>query len=98
MYSQLSDAEIERLAKLAEECAEVIQVVGKILVHGWNSFHPRDPEAVTNRAHLEEEIGNVTHMVNFMSSRGDISMDKVYASENEKRETIGKWLHHQEWL
>ena len=36
----LGAAELERLAFLAEECAEAIQVVAKIVRHGWES---RDP-------------------------------------------------------
>jgi NTP pyrophosphatase (non-canonical NTP hydrolase) len=100
MYSQLSDAEIERLAKLAEECGEVVQVIGKILIHGWDSYHPRDPEKITNRAHLEEEIGNIGCIVALMSdeTRGDLSFANIEKSAIEKRQTIGKYLHHQEGL
>ena len=34
-FNQLTPAETERLAILAEECGEVIQAVGKILRHGY---------------------------------------------------------------
>ena len=98
MYSNLSDAEIERLAKLAEECAEVIQVVGKILVHGWENTHPRNPEQGTNRDHLEEELGNVANVVEMMVTAKDVSVAKIDDAAEEKRATIGKYLHHQEGL
>jgi hypothetical protein len=37
-FNQLTDAEAERLALLAEECGEVVQVIGKILRHGYESY------------------------------------------------------------
>ena len=33
----LSAAEVERLAKLTEECGEISQMVGKTLVHGFEN-------------------------------------------------------------
>jgi NTP pyrophosphatase (non-canonical NTP hydrolase) len=97
-YAQLSPAELERLAKLAEECAEVIQVVGKIMVHGYASGHPNRPEQGNNRQHLEEELGHVEYLTQLMCSRGDVNADKIWESHQEKSETIGKYLHHQEGL
>ncbi len=41
-FNRLTPAEAERLAMLAEEAAEVIQIVGKILRHGYASYHPDD--------------------------------------------------------
>lgn len=35
--NNLTDVEIERLGLLAEECGEVLQLVGKILQHGYES-------------------------------------------------------------
>lgn len=54
-FNKLTPAEAERLAMLAEECGEVIQVIGKILRHGYDSFHPADP-SVTNRDLLGREL------------------------------------------
>lgn len=42
--NNLSDAELERLAYLAEECGEVQQIIGKIIRHGYESYSPNDPE------------------------------------------------------
>ena len=42
-FNKLTPAEDERLAMLAEECAEVIQIVSKIQRHGYDSWHPDDP-------------------------------------------------------
>lgn len=54
-FNKLSPAQAERLAMLAEECGEVIQVIGKILRHGYDSYHPADP-TVTNRVLLGREL------------------------------------------
>lgn len=56
-FNNLTPAQAERLAILAEECAEVIQIVGKILRHGMESFHPVTLES--NRAALLREITDV---------------------------------------
>lgn len=39
-FNQLSHAEIERLAKLNDEISEVGQEISKILIHGYESWHP----------------------------------------------------------
>jgi len=54
-FNRLTPAEAERLAMLAEECGEVIQVIGKILRHGYDSYHPADP-STTNRQLLGREL------------------------------------------
>lgn len=41
-FNGLTPAEAERLAMLSEECGEVIQIIGKILRHGYDSYHPDD--------------------------------------------------------
>jgi hypothetical protein len=97
MYSQLSDAELERLAILAEECAEVIQVIGKILRHGYESDnHGKLPQ--TNRQHLEEEIGNVRCIIEKMVTANDLREWRIEVERLHKEATIGKYLHHQEGL
>lgn len=66
-FNKLTPAETERLAILAEECGETIQVIGKILRHGYESFHPKD-YATTNRTLLENELVKLpiyTHHQNF---------------------------------
>jgi NTP pyrophosphatase (non-canonical NTP hydrolase) len=60
-FNGLSPAEAERLAMLAEECGEVIQVIGKILRHGYDSYHPdqahKPPQyRCTNRQALGHEL------------------------------------------
>ncbi|MGR3524882.1 MAG: hypothetical protein ACU0CT_02645 [Paracoccaceae bacterium] len=64
-FNNLTPAEAERLAMLAEECAEVIQVVGKILRHGYDSYHPANP-AVSNRDLLAKEATEVVVILSEM--------------------------------
>jgi hypothetical protein len=63
--NQLTAAEAERLAMLAEECAEVIQVIGKILRHGYDSYHP-DNSTVSNRDLLAKEATQVVAILTEM--------------------------------
>ena len=55
--NDLTPAEVERLALLAEEAAEVIQVVGKIIRHGYESTHPNGGK--NNRELLEHELSDL---------------------------------------
>ncbi|MEO1208414.1 MAG: hypothetical protein AAFX78_02630 [Cyanobacteria bacterium J06638_20] len=101
-HSDLTPAEVERLSMLAEECGEVVQAVGKILRHGFESYHPDDlfkgrptPDAVSNRGRLQLELADVLAMCGHMENDGDvqISTDDIENAMIRK----GKYAHHQEW-
>lgn len=53
-FNKLSPDSSERIAMLMEEAGEVIQICGKILRHGLDSFHPATSER--NDALLQKEI------------------------------------------
>jgi hypothetical protein len=91
----LTPAEVERLAFLAEECGEVVQMVGKILRHGYASYHPRDVAKTTNRRLLTNEIGNIGVAVDLMLDAGDILLSNIEEDMEIKKTTVGKYLHHQ---
>lgn len=95
-FNKLSAAQIERLAKLTEECGEVSQMVGKTLVHGWDSFHPRDPVQTSNRTLLEHEVGGLQAVIDVMIAAGDLNPDVIEAAKQEKLDGIWKYLHEQE--
>lgn len=90
----LSEAEAERLAMLAEECAEVIQIVGKILRHGYESFHPNNP-SVTNRELLDDELGDVRAIAKRMIAEGDIEGDFDLSDSNAVWKRKLSYTHHQ---
>lgn len=90
----LTPAEIERLAILAEECGEVVQAVGKVLRFGWESSSPYG-SGRPNRSSLEHEIGNVRAIVNLMLDADDLSLSAVQSWQGQKRKRLPKWTLHQ---
>lgn len=93
-FNQLTPAEAERLAILSEECAEVIQIIGKILRHGYESTHPKG--GPTNRDHLELELGDVLCIGRMMSRNGDVEEESIEEHASEKLSRLFKYAHHQE--
>lgn len=63
--NNLTEAQIERIAKLAEEAAEVVQACTKILRFGFVSAHPACPDT-NNRERLAEELGDLRAAVAVM--------------------------------
>lgn len=91
----LGDAELERLALLGEECAEVGKMVGKITRHGYASRNPTINDGPTNREALEREIGDVLHAIDLMAHCGDISMLRV-RSDTARNRRKARYLHYQD--
>lgn len=92
-FNGLTPAEAERLAMLAEEAAEVIQIVGKILRHGYASYHPDNP-SLTNRVLLMNELADFNAVQLLMENSGD-----VFRIGDEIDRILGRKLtytHHQE--
>lgn len=99
--NNLTQAELERLAILAEEMGEALQIIGKIVRHGYESYNPTlvqnqmDGVAkLTNRDMLEKELGDVSAAINLMNLGGDIERDAIQAHSISKMRNINKWLHH----
>ena len=88
----LTDAQRERLACLAEEAAEIVQAVGKILRHGYDS---RYHDGTTNTAALEREIGDLTYVVDCMSLAGDVDAGAIDAAREAKVPRFRKYTHYQ---
>lgn len=91
----LSPAQAERLALLAEELAEAIQVVGKVLRHGYDSRNPLDRNSATNRTLLEVEIGHVLAAIQLAADANDIQRGWIGQEQDAKLRTVRRWLHHQ---
>ncbi len=96
-FNCLTPAEDERLALLLEECGEVIQIIGKIQRHGYESVNPTVPnsEKQTNRSMLEEELGHVRHAIARLVSAEDVQESDIGHFEEEKAAKVERWLHHQ---
>lgn len=97
-FNKLSEAEAERLAVLAEECAEVAQAAMKILRHGYESVDPTIPpqNQETNRTALERELADVFHHVNHMSARGDILITQIQQRVSVGKPGRARYMHHQD--
>lgn len=93
-FNELTNTESERLALLAEECAEVISIVGKILRHGYESTHP-DDTTTTNRSLLEDELGDVHAAVQMMTEANDVTQININSRKVSKLQKVKKYLHHQ---
>ena len=92
-FNQLTPKENEALALLMEECAEVIQIIGKIQRHGLESCHPENL-SITNRDLLEREIGHVLCAEEILR-KCDVTRERdVQDSYVRKCESVGKYLHH----
>lgn len=92
----LTEAEIERLAMLAEEAGEIVQIVGKILRHGYDSRHPDDLSGPDNREMLERELGDLAAVQELMSRDKDVSLLQIDDMRRRKLGRIYNYTHHQE--
>jgi NTP pyrophosphatase (non-canonical NTP hydrolase) len=90
-FNKLSPAEVERLVILSEECGEVIQAIGKVLRHGWNSIYDN---GTTNRAQLEIELADIKLWSNYLQQLGDVDATEIHLYLQEKRERVNSYLHH----
>jgi len=93
-YRALSPASSERLYLLMEEMAESIQVIGKILRHGYKSYHPDNPHE-DNRELLEKELGHVMCAQQMLHDSVEINLDRISRHAAEKQLMVGQYLHHQ---
>ncbi len=93
-FNQLSPAQVERLALLAEEMGEAIQAIGKVLRHGLDNYHPHG--GPLNRTRLEFEMGDVLQALDMLVDAGDLSMPVILEHQAEKKAKVSKHLHHQE--
>ena len=94
-FNKLTPAEAERLAMLAEECGEVIQVIGKIMRHGYDSYHPADP-TTTNRALLGRELTDLYAVASSLC-RDRVPEGSLFDQDQAWVRKL-RYAHHQEEL
>jgi NTP pyrophosphatase (non-canonical NTP hydrolase) len=90
------EAQRERLTMLAEEAAEVIQAVTKILRHGWGSNHPEnsDPNR-NNTTDLTKELADMVAVNALMAAAEDIDHSRMSDDILNKLTSIRRYGHHQ---
>jgi hypothetical protein len=91
MSLSLDQAEIERLALVNEECAEVMHIISKILRFGFYSRHPSG--GPTNKELLEGELGDLQARINLMIDAGDIDTANINSHCMVKMESKQYLLH-----
>ncbi len=91
--NNLSPAEAERLAWIVEECGEILQAIGKIVRHGYESGRPQG--MTSNRQDLEREIGNLLAALLLAEICGDVSSVTIELARDAKFATVGPFLHFQ---
>jgi NTP pyrophosphatase (non-canonical NTP hydrolase) len=85
----MNSKEKEVMDILQEECAEVIQAVSKVSRFGIDNYKPGKP--LTNREHLEEELGDLLAMVDIMKEMNIISWSNLEVAKLAKIEKLKKW-------
>jgi NTP pyrophosphatase (non-canonical NTP hydrolase) len=74
---------------LQEEAAEVIQAVSKIRRFGIDNSKPGTE--YTNRAHLEEELGDMLAMIDILMINDVVSWGNLHKAKRAKIEKLKKW-------
>lgn len=85
----------ELLAVLAEECAEVVQIVCKIQRHGLNGAHPSVPH-ISNAELLQQELGDVSAAVVLLERVKVVDRQAIRTCASSKLRRIQPYLHHYE--
>ena len=84
---QINEVNREILLITQEECAEVTQAISKVFRFGMDDEH----NGVSNREHLEEEIGDLMCMIDLLIDSGMVSESAVMAAKNEKLNKLMQW-------
>lgn len=96
-WRELEAAKHEALVVLAEECAEVVKAVTKLLRHGSQACDPTAPQRGTNLDMLRKELGDVIGAIRLCETQG-ISLgwhDKTINNRAaEKLRRMRPYLHH----
>lgn len=92
--NKLLPAQAEMLAVLAEECAEVQQVVMKILRRGYDSYNPFDESKTTNYDLLNKEVGDLVWVIKKLADNCGLNIKAVKESAKSKENRAEKYLHH----
>lgn len=79
----------EALSILQEEAAEVIQAISKCFRFGLYAVKPG--QEISNQEHLEEEIGDLLALIDFLKDKGTISTGCIEAAKLAKKEKLKTW-------
>jgi NTP pyrophosphatase (non-canonical NTP hydrolase) len=90
------------LAKLIEECGEVLQVAGKMIeypelqLNSVDSKFEQHPDGEGDlRVRLEKELGDLRASINFVVKKLNLDIDIVYTRSEAKLTLFKKWDNEQ---
>ncbi len=83
----MNEIEKEIMLITQEECAEVTQAISKVFRFGMNDSY----KGVTNREHLEEEVGDLMCMIDLLIESGVINEAAVMTAKHEKMNKLQTW-------
>lgn len=92
--NKLTNAELERLSVLAEECGELIQAINKIIRHGYDSYDPTRDHC-GNRIDLSYEAADVTQAIKMINKAGDTNYPSFERRLEERPNKLKRYLHYQ---
>lgn len=72
-----------------EECAEVIQAISKVLRFGIDHVSP--VTGITNKSHLEEEIGQLIAMMQLLADDWKLERANVTTAYQHKQKNYDLW-------
>jgi len=93
-FNNLTCGEAERLNILIGQASNVILEASKILRHGFDEHHPKEP-SVKNRNRLERTLGDLFYSVHLLQMLGDVDSKNVDLATKVKAETVQAYTHHQ---
>lgn len=85
----MNESNREILLITQEECAEVTQAISKIFRFGMEDSHPSTK--ISNREHLEEEVGDLMCMIDLLIDSGMVSESAVMTAKAEKMNKLMTW-------
>lgn len=94
--NEMTPAQIERLALIAEEMGECQQAIGKLLRHGRVGTYKGS--IYYNVEELERECGHVVYAIRLACYNGDLDKRRCNEAANAKGECIDDVLHHSHLL
>lgn len=93
IINDLTAAEVELLSHAAEEAAEVIAIIGKILRHGKSSKNPYNDEPC-NSVLLSQELGNLIFLKNLLEAKSIVSSEELIKGFINKANKFNKYSHN----
>jgi len=74
-----------------EECAEVTQCISKVIRFGLENANPLTPVRITNKEHLEIEMGQLIAMLQLLANEWSLDRKNVTKAYTEKVSNYRSW-------